>query len=365
LATIIGSKTMLVGPSRYVVALLAVAAAWAARIVFGAWLGLAVPYLQFFGAIMVAGWAGGFGPGLAATLLSTLIATYFFLEPAHSFAIAHRADQASLPFFILIGLGISWLNESRRRGEAAQARAATLAAARADELDRANRLKDEFLATVSHELRTPLTSILGWCRLLRRGPCGCAEVAAIERSARIQQRLIDDLIDMAGITQGKLHCHMTLMDLGAVVDAAIEQIRPTAIEKGLRLERLGDSDAKMVGDPDRLAQVVWNLISNAVKFTPRGGAVTIRLRSSDETVELVVTDTGEGIDPAVVPHIFEPFRQGDSSVTRRHSGIGLGLAIVDHLVRRHRGNVQVESAGLGAGTTFRVTVPRGTEEMPT
>jgi PAS domain S-box-containing protein len=206
----------------------------------------------------------------------------------------------------------------------------------------ASRLKDEFLAVVSHELRNPLNAITGWASLLRIGKLNNEQTArAVEtilRNAQLQTQLIQDLLDVSAIVSGRLRLKVRPFQLSSVVEAAIEVMRPAAEAKSIRLQPLIDFTAGPVsGDPDRLQQVFWNLLSNAVKFTPNGGRVQIRLQTVDSHAELIVTDTGKGIDAKLLPFVFDRFRQGDSSTTREHGGLGLGLAIVRHLVELHGG----------------------------
>ncbi|HZT60231.1 MAG TPA: ATP-binding protein, partial [Pyrinomonadaceae bacterium] len=226
----------------------------------------------------------------------------------------------------------------------------------------ASRMKDEFLATVSHELRTPLNSILGWANMLRRGMVDEGMIShgldVIERNARAQNQLVEDLLDVSRIITGKLRLEVQPVELVDVIGAAADVVRPAAEAKEIRLELLLDPNAGPVaGDPQRLQQVVWNLLSNAVKFTPRGGRVQARLERVKSHVEIIVSDTGEGIGPDFLPHVFERFRQADGSYTRRHGGMGLGLAIVRHLVELHGGTVEAESGGAGQGSTFTVKLP--------
>jgi PAS domain S-box-containing protein len=225
----------------------------------------------------------------------------------------------------------------------------------------ANRLKDEFLATLSHELRTPLTSILGWTQMLlkrddldeagrRRG------LATIERNARVQRQLVEELLDVSRITSGKLLLTLKEVALREVVEAALESVRPTAEARGVQLEaELGQIHDTVLADATRLQQVMWNLLTNALKFTDRGGCVFLAGSRDGDTVKLTVRDTGKGIPPELMPHIFERFRQGD--IGREQGGLGLGLAIVRHLVELHGGAVSVHSEGLGAGSTFTVQLP--------
>jgi signal transduction histidine kinase/ActR/RegA family two-component response regulator len=226
----------------------------------------------------------------------------------------------------------------------------------------ATRARDEFLATVSHELRTPLTSILGWIQLLRDDSQSSASMDegldTIERNARAQSRLIEDILDFSRINAGKLRLDVRPIELPDVITEAIEVVRPGADAKGIRIDRMLDPNAGLVsGDPGRLQQVVWNLLSNATKFTPRGGRVRVRLERVSSHAELTVSDTGEGIPPDFLPFVFDRFSQADSTSTRTHSGLGLGLGIVKHLVELHGGTVQVFSPGVGQGATFVVRLP--------
>jgi PAS domain S-box-containing protein len=229
--------------------------------------------------------------------------------------------------------------------------------------EEANRLKDDFLATVSHELRTPLTAILGWLQLLRSGRLPeekrARALETVERNARAQAQLIEDLLDISRIITGRLRLELGPLDMRAVVEAALESTRPLAEAKGVTLElEPGVESLSMRGDAGRLQQVVWNLLSNAIKFTPEGGRVTVQLCPLDGTVELRVTDTGVGISPRFLPHLFERFRQEDGSSRRAQGGLGLGLAIVHHLVGLHGGHISAHSPGEGLGTSFVVHLPR-------
>jgi PAS domain S-box-containing protein len=225
-----------------------------------------------------------------------------------------------------------------------------------------NRLKDEFLATLSHELRTPLTAVLGWTRLLGTNQLDEATsrraLETIERNAHAQVQLIDDILDVSRIIRGKLRLNVRPCELTPVIEAAVDSVRPAAEAKGIRLHVVLDPRAGPVsGDPDRLQQVVWNLLTNAVKFTPKDGRVQVLLRRVNSHLELTVSDTGQGIEEKFLPFVFDRFRQADPSTTRVHGGLGLGLAIVRHLVELHGGTVTVESRGKGEGTTFKVALP--------
>jgi signal transduction histidine kinase/CheY-like chemotaxis protein len=247
---------------------------------------------------------------------------------------------------------------------AEQRREEILAAERSarEEAERLGRMKDEFLATLSHELRTPLNAILGWSQVLSRGPLDEEDarqgLEAIERNARAQTQMIEDLLDMSRIISGKVRLDVQRLTLGDVASAAVQSVRPSADVKGVRLSTVIDPYAGPVaGDSSRLQQVVWNLLTNAIKFTPRGGQVQVVLERINSYVQLSVSDTGEGISAEFLPHVFERFRQADASTTRRHGGLGLGLNIVKQLVELHGGTVQATSAGKGRGATFSFKLP--------
>ncbi|HEY0081308.1 MAG TPA: ATP-binding protein [Pyrinomonadaceae bacterium] len=227
----------------------------------------------------------------------------------------------------------------------------------------ANRTKDEFLATMSHELRTPMTAILGWAQLLRSHTLSPDDferaLEIVERNALAQNKLIDDLLDISRIITGKLRLDVRPVDLAGVVAAVVDALHPTAEAKAIRLQAILDPRAGPVaGDADRLQQVVWNLLTNAIKFTPKDGRVQVRLERVDSHVEIVVSDSGKGIEPEFLPHVFDRFRQADGTSTRKHGGLGLGLSIVRQLVELHGGTVGVESGGEGQGTTFVVQLPQ-------
>jgi signal transduction histidine kinase len=237
-------------------------------------------------------------------------------------------------------------------------------AARA-EAEKANRLKDDFLATLSHELRTPLNAIVGWSQVLRSGTAGPDDLAegleAIERNAKAQSQLIADLLDVSRITSGKLRLDIQPVDPINIIDGALDAVKHAATAKTIQISRIFDGPAFTIsGDRGRLQQVMWNLVNNAVKFTPRGGKITVKLHRVNSHIEIVVNDNGNGISPEVLPLIFERFQQGDASTTRHHGGLGLGLSIVKHLVELHGGNISASSAGIGKGATFVVSLPLST-----
>ncbi len=230
------------------------------------------------------------------------------------------------------------------------------------EAEAASRMKDQFLATLSHELRTPLSAIVGWSRLLRSGKLDAADVDqgldAIDRNAKIQTQLIEDLLDLSRIISGTLRLDIQRVNLAEVIDAALATVLPAADAKGVRIVKVVDSlAAPVAGDPARLQQVIWNLVSNAVKFTPRGGRIQVLLERVNSHVEITVTDTGIGIKPEFLPFVFDRFRQADGTTTRRHGGLGLGLSIVKQLVEMHGGSVRAKSPGEDQGSTFCVALP--------
>jgi PAS domain S-box-containing protein len=257
------------------------------------------------------------------------------------------------------------LREAQKVAKAANAdRKRLLESERAarSEAERANHIKDEFLATLSHELRTPLNAMLGWAAALRAGHSSTEELEqgleTIERNARVQGQIIEDLLDMSRIISGKLRLDVQRLDLPAVLAEAIDTVRASASAKGVRLQAIVDPlNAPVTGDPNRLQQVFWNLLSNAIKFTPKGGRVQVLLERVDSHVEVSIIDTGEGISPEFLPYIFNRFQQADASTTRRYGGLGLGLAIVKQLVELHGGSVRVKSSGIGKGATFIVSLP--------
>ncbi len=249
---------------------------------------------------------------------------------------------------------------ARLHFEAEEARSAAVAA---------NRMKDEFLAVLSHELRTPLNAILGWTKLLQRGVLDASRtahaIATIERNCKLQAQLVGDLLDVSRIISGTLRLDVQTVDMVQVIEQALATVAPAAEAKGVRIQKVLDPSATAVsGDPARLQQVVWNLLSNAVKFTPKNGRIQVHLEWADSNVQICVSDTGEGIDAAFLPYVFERFRQADASSTRHHGGLGLGLAIVRQLVELHGGSVSAESAGPGQGSTFKVSLPVSLLQRP-
>ncbi|MBI2203650.1 MAG: response regulator [Candidatus Rokubacteria bacterium] len=259
-------------------------------------------------------------------------------------------------------MGITRDITPRRLAEEERARALEREQEARTEAEIANRAKDEFLAMLSHELRTPLNAVYGWARMLRRGQldpsASSRALEVIERNATSQLQLIEDLLDVSRIITGKMRLDVRPVDVPRVVSEAIDAMRPAADAKSIRLQTVLDPDAgPIMGDPDRLRQIVWNLVSNAVKFTPRAGRIDVVARRVNSHVEIEVSDTGEGIAENVLPYVFDRFRQADSTSTRAHGGLGLGLALVRHLTELHGGSVTARSGGEGLGATFVVRLP--------
>jgi signal transduction histidine kinase/CheY-like chemotaxis protein len=348
----------------------------------------------FYLAVATAAWYGGLMPGFFAALLSLAVSDWWF--GFHLFPLRQLGFDAAMrtALFVVVSAVLSLfceaLHRSRRRTEAAaresleQERrrreteaAAALAQQRALEererllattrealldAEQAARLKDEFLATVSHELRNPLNAIVGWAHVLQtaRTMTESEQQRALEsivRSAKTQARLVDDLLDVARVVSGKLRLNIDVVDFRRVVEAALAAATPQAEQKGVRLQAVLEALDPVLGDAARLQQVVFNLLDNAVKFTPAGGRVQVVTRRPDSHVELTVTDTGEGIPSDILPHIFDLFRQGEAGSRRRHGGLGLGLAIARQLVEQHGGSLTAASAGSGQGARFTVALP--------
>ncbi len=250
----------------------------------------------------------------------------------------------------------------REHGEIERGRLLARAQAAREDAETASRLKDEFLAVMSHELRTPLNAILGWSQIVNRSDNDAATIRrgldVIQRNARLQLHVIDDLLDMSRIITGKMTLRMAPVDLHDVMAAAVETVRPAVIAKDIALDLHLDANARyMTGDRDRLQQIVWNLLSNALKFTPAEGRIELRLEHADGHMQIVVRDNGLGIAPAFLPHVFDRFRQADTGTTRTYGGLGVGLAVVRHLVEAHGGTISAASEGEGCGATFTLRMP--------
>jgi len=285
-------------------------------------------------------------------------------EPAVLFLVCRRKEEAAERFTLLNEKIAALSREIAERRRAESERDAVLASERAarTQAERANRMKDEFLATLSHELRTPLNAILGWSQLLAMGTPSEEDIKegldVIQRNTRMQSQLIDDLLDMSRIIAGKVRLDVQRVQLASIIEAAIASISPAIEAKGIRLHKVLDPLTDVVsGDPNRLQQVFFNLLSNAVKFTPKGGRIQVLLERVNSHVEVSVIDTGSGIKPEFLPYVFDRFQQADSTTTRQHGGLGLGLAISKHLVELHGGVIRAKSPGLGRGATFVVQLP--------
>jgi len=267
-----------------------------------------------------------------------------------------RGEDGSVQQLVTVSRDIS----EQKRAE--QERALLLASERAarSEAERAARMKDDFVSTLSHELRTPLNAILGWIGVLKQqqSPETLAKaIDVIDRNSRRQSQMVDDLLDMSRIMSGKLRLDVQRLDAATVIEEALTSAQPAADAKGVRLVKILGSAAIVQGDPGRLQQVVWNLVSNAIKFTQRGGLVQVTLRKVNSHIHLQVSDSGQGIRADLLPHVFQRFRQGDATATRHHGGLGLGLAIVKNLVEMHGGSVEAASEGEGLGSVFTMRLP--------
>ncbi len=336
------------------------------------------PWLEFTGRTMDqevgSGWAQSVHPDDYAHCLETYSANFDARQPFEMDYRLRRRDgvyrwvmDRGIPIFGHDGVFLGYMgscidiNERKEAEEQGDALLKMEQAARV-QAERTALLKDEFLATVSHEMRTPLTAMLGWVQLLRSGSLPTETVPqaleTIERNARAQAKLIDDLLDMSRILSGRLRLDVQTVNIVEVVEAALDAAEPGAAAKKIRMVRVLDPlSGPVAGDPMRLQQIVWNLLSNAVKFTPTGGRITVTLERINSHLEISVSDSGEGILPEFLPHVFDRFRQQDSSTMRKHQGLGLGLSIVKQLVELHGGAVRASSEGLGKGATFIVSLP--------
>lgn len=325
--------------------------------------GLTVPFIIYFPAVVLCAWFGGLWPGLLSTALSGAIAWYVFIAPQFSFRVFDHTASAQLIVFLLAGTLISFLAENLHRVE--QQRVALLESEKAarERAEAASRAKDEFVAVVSHEIRGPLTAILGWIQLLRRGHFSETEMVQalehLERNAKVQAELVEDLLDISRAITGKLILDVRPVELGQIVRNAVESLRTAVDAKSIDLNvQLDPRGVWVSGDPNRLQQIVWNLISNAVKFTPGKGSVAVRVEGKASLAHIVVSDRGIGIRPDFLPKVFDRFSQAPTAAASKHAGLGLGLSIVKHLVELHGGTVHAESDGEGLGATFTVTLPR-------
>jgi signal transduction histidine kinase len=321
----------------------------------------------FLAAIAVTAWRGGALPSLLATALAVFTVNYFFKPPTGGFEVS--VDNMTSAFvFVMVALLISWIDAARKRALRERDRLLASEQQARAEAEQANRAKDQFLAMVTHELRTPLAVILGWARMLKREHEGQEDaldtasriraLEAIERNALVQKQLVEDLLDVSSITNGKFRVEMRPTDLVPVIESAIDTLAPSLAAKRIKLHTEYDQEVGYIdGDADRLRQVVWNLLTNAVKFTPEAGHVEVRLERAGRYARLVVHDTGAGIPREFLPYVFDRFRQADEVLSGKNGGLGLGLLIVRHLVEAHSGTVHATSAGAGLGSTFTVELP--------
>ena len=356
------------------ISLLAVLAAAGLGGLLAPWVGAESAYLLFTVAVMVSARYGGLWSGVAATLFGAALVLAVFASAPGS-----PAQWLLCALFVAVGVALSYLSETlgRRaavtldRAEEHRRLESALAEARASEqalreseasLREAGRLKDEFLATVAHELRTPLGAMLGWANVLREvnvdEATSVRALDAILRNARLQTRLISDLLDVSRMVAGTMRIDVQTVEPVSVIRAALETVRPAAEAKGVTLTANVDADAgPLTGDASRLQQVLWNLLSNSIKFTPAGGTVAVRAHPADGQIEVTVEDSGPGIPPEFLPHVFERFRQAGGAKTPVKGGLGLGLAIARHLVELHGGTIAVANRDPGPGAVFTVRLP--------
>jgi signal transduction histidine kinase len=318
------------------------------------------PYFLFLPAVMIASWYGGRIGGLVATMTCVLLLDYYVLEPQYSLMARTVQDAAVLALFGLVSTSVALLTASRREAVVEREAALREAQEARQHAETSSRLKDQFLATLSHELRTPLNAVLGWTSVLISGRLEPdkvpAALATIQRNAQAQKQLVDDLLDTSAIVSGRLRLEPAPIDLAEVAQSAVDAVRLSFEARNQRLVSRLES-VWTVGDATRLRQVIWNLLSNAVKFTPEGGSIELLLTAQDGEARIVVRDNGRGIAADFLPHVFDPFRQADSSITRVSGGLGLGLALVRHLAEAHGGRVWVESEGPGRGAVFTTCLP--------
>jgi signal transduction histidine kinase len=319
------------------------------------------PFLLLTVAVMAGTVYGGLLVGLTATALGTVAGLYFLGEQASLRDALRAGGSVQLSLYLLCSCAITLFLEMLRQYRVRIENFAAEQAHLAEELARANRLKDEFLATLSHELRTPLSAIIGWTDLLMKGLVAPDRleraVTVIHRNARVQEHLMRDLLDLSSITAGRTRLEPRAVNAAEIATSAADTLRPAAQAKRINLSVRINRSAAVWGDPDRLHQVVWNLLSNAVKFTPPQGQVVVSVDADGAQTRIKVEDTGPGIRPEFLAHVFDRFRQDDLSVTRSKGGLGLGLAIVRHLVELHGGSVTAENGTNGTGAVFVVVLP--------
>ena len=330
------------------------------RILWGPEWTTELPFAPFYPAVIGAAWVGGLWPGLLATALSAAAAGYLGASEPASFALGEVSDTAALAVFSAIGTLISLLSETWRRATIAAAESERQQEHARQEAEQANHDKDEFLAAVTHELRTPLNAIIGWAQILSKGhlPPDRTRHAAetIARNAHAEARVLESLLDISRIHAGKFALELTTLDLSSEVRSAVEALRSTARDIHLTVA-VANEPIVVRGDTVRLHQVVWNILANAIKFTPSGGRIAVLVQQVGTAAQLQITDTGQGISPQLLPHVFERFSQGDETTPAGQRGLGLGLALVRELAEAHGGSVSAASPGIGRGTTVTVRLP--------
>lgn len=338
-------------------AVAAISAVWLVGTLLYPLLAGEAPMSLFLLAVIVAAWRGGLWPGVTATILGAVIMDVYLLAPFYSLLAYQPGDQLRMGLYLTVGVFVSWLCAARLQAEREHLALLAREHSLRSEAENANRAKDQFLAMVSHELRTPMNAILGWIQILRmeegRGVSGSLTEAlkTIERNAKIQAQLVEDLLDASRMTTGRMRIQPVPVRIEEVIRNAIETVRPSAEAKHIALHQKYEGGFVVSGDPTRLQQAFWNVLSNAVKFTPDGGRIDVHVAAARDRVVVTITDSGTGISPEVLPTIFEPFRQG-SETGSRTTGLGLGLAITKAIVELHGGSIRAASQGAGKGSIF-------------
>lgn len=327
-----------------------------------------IPYTPFYPAIVISTMYGRLPGGILAVILATFAAS-FWLFPFGQPLIKEPTDLIGLVLFIavsglVVGLVEAMLRSQQTTASALEVQRLALSREHAAriEAEEASRLKEQFLASASHELRTPLQAILGWTQLLAKRESDAKSLATglevIERNARVQARLIDDMLDISRMLAGKMRLSPRFFDPQAIMESAIQTVANAAHAKQISIVQRCENDGrKMWADPDRLQQIMWNLLSNSIKFSPPWSSVQVSLRATPQNWEIEVADEGQGVDANFLPHLFERFRQEDTAISRKHDGLGLGLAIVKQLVELHGGTIKATSAGVGKGLSVVITLP--------
>jgi signal transduction histidine kinase len=363
--------------SRFAVAVLASGISAGAGAILQSLVGYRFPLIAFYPSIMLSAWVGGFWPGMVTTGVSAVLVDRLWLAPLRASGHSTVGDPIALVLFVGIGFAASAFSESlhrsteRERAARERAEASERALQESErqlrialaEAEQANRLKDHFVAMVSHEIRTPLNAVLGWADMLRSRMSDdrlrTRAVESILANAKRQTQIVDDLLDHERMIVGKLEIRRESVDVTEIARSALEIVQPAADAKAIQILYNAEPGIPAVdADGLRLQQVFWNLLSNAIRFTPEHGVIHFRIGVRDGAViEVSVSDTGEGVPVELLTRIFDPFQQGDSSASRVHSGLGLGLSIVKYLVEAHGGTVMADSAGIGRGSTFKVRLP--------